>query len=520
MSTTSEMRAVMRQYDLTEPMVRAVFSGADDAVIDCNWRTEAALVERRLMHRTMSNLTPEGRDVLVALKAAEGVIELAAPAPVQAPAPKVVEGVIVSHAGTAKGCLPKHVDDSDTRAAIEALDNLKLAELADHFEPDEGTDVRGFMVEPRGNGRVALYWVFGGSIRDHNREPWKVELEIGADKLRKAGWRIEPKSVFCVFAWRPIAETMHEDAVRMENDAAARLPQLKNGDYVEAETVSDMPQTIKVTVTGPAEHAPGEFGTVLRDVWGPVTVKTDSVRVINEAATAPVPPMSAAMQRNIDAANDLLAGVDFGEDEPTDAPLARFAVAVGPDERMWIGFHEYDRALRCATEYGLGADAIRDRRAPERLRDDRSYAIQWGTDDGQWHGSIVSSAITGDEIGAYVADVQALANPGVTVRAVEIRLTHTVLPAASAAVPSDVDHGPVTAHTVRSGCRVDLYGAERLVYRVEYLHAGNYLRLHTVPPAGEHPGYFTFTKSPSDLVELISRGPAVDVTGRPVDDAR
>ncbi|MEU0030684.1 hypothetical protein [Streptomyces sp. NPDC006335] len=165
-------------------------------------------------------------------------------------------------------------------------------------------------------------------------------------------------------------------------------------------------------------------------------------------------------------------------------------------------------------------EPLRPAGLPERLRDDRSYAIQWGTDDGQWHGSIVSSAISSpDEAGAYVADVQALAAPGVTVRAVEIRLTHTVLPAPSTAKPVDADHGPVAARTLHSGCSINLFDTDRLIYRVEYLHAGNYLRLHTVPPAGEHSGYFVFTKSPHDLVELISRGPAVDITGKPVDDA-
>ncbi|MFK0154191.1 hypothetical protein ACIQVK_19225 [Streptomyces sp. NPDC090493] len=294
MATTRDMRAVMRQYDLTETMVRAISSGADDAVIDCNWRTEAALVERRLMHRTMSNLTPKGRDVLAALKASQGVIEQATPAAVETPT-----------------------------------------------------------------------------------------------------------------------------------------------------------------------------------------------------------PMSDAMQRNVDAANDALAGVDLREDE---APAP--GVRPNPGE---------------STE---AAKAIFTTPRPERLRDDRSYAIQWGTDDGKWHGSIVSSAMSGrDEVDTYVADVQALADPGVTVRAVEIRLTHTVLPAPGAAQPADVDHGPVAARTLRSGCRVNLFDTERLIYRVEYRHAGNYLQLHTVPPAGEHPGYFVFTKSPHNLVELISRGPAVDITGKPVHDA-
>ncbi|MFD0393380.1 hypothetical protein ACFQ3Z_16235 [Streptomyces nogalater] len=79
--------------------------------------------------------------------------------------------------------------------------------------------------------------------------------------------------------------------------------------------------------------------------------------------------------------------------------------------------------------------------------------------------------------------MQALAQPGVEVRAVEIRLTHTALPMPGEGKQSDVDHGPVEARTLRSGCLVDWYGAERLVWKVEYRHAGNYLRIHTVPLA-------------------------------------
>ncbi|MFC4506613.1 MULTISPECIES: hypothetical protein [Streptomyces] len=476
MNITRDMRTVMRQYELTEPMVRAIYTGENDEVIDCNWRTEAALIERRLMHRTMSNLTLEGRDVLAALKAAEGVV---APAAVETPAPKVVEGRIVGHAGVTKGSLPKHSDDPHVRAAIGALGNLKLAELTDDFDPKEGADVRGFMVEPRGHGRVAVYWVFGGLLRDYNDKPFRVELQIAADNLRDACWRVEPtaKSSLCMFAWGPIDEFSMDIGKQQEADAVARLPKIQAGDVVEAEAASPVPDTIRVRVTGEPQHNPVHFGTVLSTAEGTIVVKTDSV-IVADGTPASLAPMSEAFERNIAAANDVLAGIDFGEDEPL-AP------------------------------------------APERLRDDVSYAIQWRKDGGKWHGDVTTSALHGrDEADAYVADVQALAEPGVEVRAVEHRLTHTVLPMPGEAKPSDVDHGPIDARTLRSGCRVDLYGAERLIWKVEYLHAGNYLRFHTVPPAGEHPSYFVFTKSPGEQVELISRDPAVDVTGRPVVDAR
>jgi hypothetical protein len=203
-----------------------------------------------------------------------------------------------------------------------------------------------------------------------------------------------------------------------------------------------------------------------------------------------------------------------------DAPLARFAVAIGTDEREWIGFHDYDRALRCAVGYGLGPDFIHDRHR-ELLHESVSYGIQWRPAGSDWTGHVTSSALHSTaEADDYIADMQALAGPGLEVRAVEIRLTHTALPAPAAAQPSDVDHGPVAARTLRSGCRIDLHGAERLVWKVEYMHAGNYLRVHTVPPVGEHPDYFTFTLMPHDRTELVSRGPAVDVAGEPVDTTR
>ncbi|MEU9267200.1 hypothetical protein AB0E04_17360 [Streptomyces sp. NPDC048251] len=215
----------------------------------------------------------------------------------------------------------------------------------------------------------------------------------------------------------------------------------------------------------------------------------------------------------LDALPDHVAAVGTAEEQPTTDWVDDVRSALG-DETPAPGVRSN------LAQSAAAAKAFFTTPRPECLRDDRSYAIQWGTDDGQWHGSIVSSAMSGrDEVDAYVADVQDLAAPGVTVRAVEIRLTHTVLPAHTAAKLAGVDHGPVAARTLRSGCRINLFDTDRLIYRVEYLHAGNYLRLHTVPPAGEYPGCFVFTKSPHDLVELISRGPAVDITGKPVDDA-
>jgi hypothetical protein len=257
------------------------------------------------------------------------------------------------------------------------------------------------------------------------------------------------------------ADSAHEAAIQAEAEAVARLPKMQPGDLIEAVTASDDPMTIRVRIDREPWQTPGHFGTVLCDTRASVVVKTDSIRVID--AMPPAPPA---------AANDVLA--------------ANFAPA----------------------------------RHCEVLRDDVSYAMQWGTADGMSSSPVaIPDVHTRDEADAYVASVQTIADPGIRVRVVEVRLTHTAFPTPTTK-SVDVDHGPAAAGTLRSGCRVDLHGAERLVWKVEYFHAGNYLRVHTVPPVGEHPGYFTFTLSPGDTVELISRGPAVDVAGEPVDTTR
>ncbi|MEI5099012.1 hypothetical protein RB200_10680 [Streptomyces sp. PmtG] len=128
----------------------------------------------------------------------------------QAPERRVVEGVIVTHNGRTKGTAPKHSADPDALAAVAALGDLRLAEVTDHTdvaaEPgdlDHQPDAWGFLAEPRGNGRVALYWLESGRYVGRDGKPWAVELQIGADKLSAAGWRIEPHTRRCVMAWRP-----------------------------------------------------------------------------------------------------------------------------------------------------------------------------------------------------------------------------------------------------------------------------------------------------------------------------
>ncbi|MFF5790236.1 hypothetical protein ACFY8P_35350 [Streptomyces sp. NPDC012693] len=135
---------------------------------------------------------------------------IAARTATQVPDRRVIEGVIVSHNGTTPGTAPKHSTDPDARNALAALSPLRLAEVTDHTdiaaqpgEPDHAPAAWGFLIEPRGHGRIALYWVEAGHYVRPDGEPFATELEIGADKLRKAGWTIEPNTRRCVMAWRP-----------------------------------------------------------------------------------------------------------------------------------------------------------------------------------------------------------------------------------------------------------------------------------------------------------------------------
>ncbi|PSJ29814.1 hypothetical protein B7P34_04700 [Streptosporangium nondiastaticum] len=144
---------------------------------------------------------------------------------------RVVEGVVVKHAGTTEGSWPRHATHPDAIAARAVLRPLKPATLADHTDTTDRADevdtsVRGYMVVPRGRGRVAAYWIEGGQDTFRG-EPHAVELKILRQKFLDAGWRVEPKSRTCVFAWRPAedstGETPHQaDAACQEAGRALR----------------------------------------------------------------------------------------------------------------------------------------------------------------------------------------------------------------------------------------------------------------------------------------------------------
>lgn len=126
----------------------------------------------------------------------------------QQPARPVVEGVVVQHAGTAQGSAPKHADHPDVTAARAALRTLMAAQLGEHTELDGSEpDVRGYVLDPRGQGRVAVYWAEGGRLVRHDDAAFGASLDCLEWSLQRAGWETErmTRSGQCLFAHNPAA---------------------------------------------------------------------------------------------------------------------------------------------------------------------------------------------------------------------------------------------------------------------------------------------------------------------------
>jgi hypothetical protein len=205
---------------------------------------------------------------------------------------RIVEGVVVEHAGTAEGSLPRHAAHPDVVAAREALRELKAARLTDDTDTHRSADerdidpsVRGYMLEPKGSGLVAAYWVERGLHSLPDGAPHEVQLDILRDRFTDAGWTVDT-GLWCVFAWRPTEGT--------------------KGDVEQAPTSETF--------------APGERivcgDGVVRTVEGMVHQNGEPARVVVEGGTAwladecrPATPLEI----NSQAANEALAGVDFGE---------------------------------------------------------------------------------------------------------------------------------------------------------------------------------------------------------------
>ena len=117
---------------------------------------------------------------------------------------------LAEHAGVAKGSAPKHATHPDVVAARAVLGFLKAATLADHTDISKSADerdetVNGYVIEPCGGGRVAVYWTAAGVIVDRHDRWNGPALSILREKFLAAGWNVEPASLPAVFAWNPSA---------------------------------------------------------------------------------------------------------------------------------------------------------------------------------------------------------------------------------------------------------------------------------------------------------------------------
>ncbi|MFE6764369.1 hypothetical protein [Streptomyces sp. NPDC057689] len=123
--------------------------------------------------------------------------------------PRVVEGVVVEHAGVAEGSTPSNASHPDVVAARAALAGLAVATMTEHHDVTEPTEdekqVRGYLVDPRTHGRVAVYWLEGGRIIRRDDSWHGPALDCLADRLRRRGWAVEKmlRSSQCVFAHVP-----------------------------------------------------------------------------------------------------------------------------------------------------------------------------------------------------------------------------------------------------------------------------------------------------------------------------
>lgn len=182
------------------PQSREYCDGMVDLAVELGLaRTE--MVEKTVTYRPGQAATTVNRVVRESHPAAPAVVK-----------PAAVEGVVVKHAGTAEGSTPSNASHPDVAAARTALGSMKAAPMTDHHDVSDPTEdersVRGYLVEPRGQGRVALYWLEGGRVV--RREGWHgPSLDCMAWTMGRAGWAVEKlrPSSQCVFAHVPTETT-------------------------------------------------------------------------------------------------------------------------------------------------------------------------------------------------------------------------------------------------------------------------------------------------------------------------
>jgi hypothetical protein len=177
------------------------------------WQAEQAVRDRH----AAGTLAPTFHDPLSVLAARplaeirsslEALRDGEAPAATR-PAPAVLEAVATRQAGTTAGCAPQHAKRPDVIAALRALEGLRAARLTDDHDTTEPTEeqraVRGFVVEPRGHGRVALYWLEEGQVARRDTPQGGGALASLEDRMHARGWTTEPmvRSSQCLFAHVP-----------------------------------------------------------------------------------------------------------------------------------------------------------------------------------------------------------------------------------------------------------------------------------------------------------------------------
>ncbi|WP_327415437.1 hypothetical protein [Streptomyces sp. NBC_01233] len=181
------------------------------------WQSERAVLD----HHEAGTLAPTSHDLMPAL-AARPVAEIRRGLAAlresdstpheNAPARRVLEGTIVQHDGATEGCVPRDAEHPDVLAARRALAGLAAARMTDHHDVSEPTEqernVRGYMVNPRGQGRVAIYWLEGGEIIRRDTPLHGAALDCLEDRMRRSGWETERmgRSAQCLFAHVPDAQ--------------------------------------------------------------------------------------------------------------------------------------------------------------------------------------------------------------------------------------------------------------------------------------------------------------------------
>ncbi|MFE3905448.1 hypothetical protein ACFXPY_35465 [Streptomyces sp. NPDC059153] len=193
---------------------------------------------------------------------------------------RVVEGVVVEHAGTAEGSTPSNASHPDVAAARVPLARLAAATMTDHHDVSEPTDaertVRGYLLDPRGQGRVALYWLEEGRIVRRDEQGHGASLDCLAWTMERAGWTVEKlrRSSQCVFAHRPAEDakpaTVEPAAVEPAPTASGFL--VDPWTWIRRPASSSDRRTTPAAIEQPAAPAPFLSGD--RVVCGDGNVRT------------------------------------------------------------------------------------------------------------------------------------------------------------------------------------------------------------------------------------------------------